>query len=203
MRFIAFLSVSAALVCCLAASPARADLADSDADDAGSSSGQLLSRFQEVTHLLEESAIIPDNVLTISQTRSSGPSTVPPTSKGVDRTEAAPGTFPVGSETRAGARLFERASQSASQTDSQTVSGDPVPAAAPPLQAPGELNRYVGDPPVPGADIPTMGGSPSTPLDLTGTVIVATPLPAAAFLLGGGLLGILPLRRFARFSLGA
>lgn len=203
MRFLPCLSVSAALVCCLAASPARADLAGSDADDAGSSSGQLFSRFQEVTRLLEESAIIPESLLAISQTKSSGPSTVPPSSKGVDRTGNSPASLPARSETHAGARLFERASQGDSQTDSQSVSGDPVPAAAPPLQFRGDLNRYVGDPPVPGADIPTMPASSGAPLDLRATVIVATPIPAAVFLLGGGLLGILPLRRSARFSLGA
>jgi len=203
MRFLPFLSVAATLVCCLAASPARADLAGSDADDAGSSSGQLLSRFQEVTHLLEESAIIPESVLTISQTRSSGPSTVPPTSKGVDRTGTAAATLPTRSEIHAGARLFERASQTDSQADSLTVSGDPLPAAAPPLQLRGDLNRYVGDLPVPGADIPALPASSAAPLDLRSTVIVATPLPAAVFLLGGGLLGVLPLRRSARLSLGA
>jgi hypothetical protein len=201
MRYLSCFSISAALVCCLAASPVRASMAGADADDAGSSSGTLLAGFQDLTHLVEEGALVPESALTISETKSSGPTTAPSTSKGVDRTAASLTTLPAGADMHAGAGLFERASQSVSPSGS----GDALPAAAPPIQLQGELNRYVGDPQVPSAEVTTMATSASSALDLSSanqTIATPTvPIPAAIFLLGGGRLGSWPLRRSARFSL--
>ena len=206
MKCLSCLTLFGALLCCLAASPARASMAGADTGG-GEASGELLAGLQGVTLLMEEAATLPEVTAVLSRTKSSGPSTAPPTSKGMDRSESH-AALPVAGNNYGGAGIFGRPGSSDSAggaTGTTGASGDQVPVAALPLHLQEEVNRYLGEPSLPSADFTAQVPASTTPLDLAPPAVgtPTVPIPAAIFLLGGGLIGLLPLRRSGLLSAGA
>jgi hypothetical protein len=180
MKYLTYVGVAAGLVCWLAASPARADLAAPEAGSAQVASGQVLSALQALTVLMDAAATIPESSALASETKSNGPLGTPSTSQGVDRSNG----FAAGDITGFGpARLF--------------------PAALPPAGLlPGEGSHFVATPPVPSVELPSLASSTSSLPSVTGpgepALPPTVPIPAPLLLLGGGLAGLFPFCRSAR-----
>jgi len=196
MRYYSYVSVTAGLLCCLAASPALADLSGPDAG--GSDTASPLAALQAVTELADAAAAVGGTTSLASQTKSSGPGSAPATSKGVDSSN---GPVPTA--------VIVAASGAIAGTGSAPLPAVVVPtapAAPPAAAAAAEAAQYVPAQAPPGTDLSSLSGSGSNALvnpspASVNTANTPTPIPAAVLLLGGGLLGLFPLRRYARAPL--
>lgn len=197
MRCFSHIALAAGLVCCLAASPARADLVAPETASAQASAGEILTALQALTYLSDAaSGVAPASALS-SAVKSTGPTGVALSSEGVDSSGG-----PVDTWTISGAG-FGNTDSSAAAT------GAAYPASAPSgLQVGGHLvgsNAAVAP-----YDLSSLASSASdTPVALDNSDggpdpnPPAVPIPPSALLLGAGLLCIYPLRRSPRWSVGA
>jgi hypothetical protein len=191
MKYFSHLSVGAGLVLCLAAAPARADLATPESASAGSASGEVAAALQALTGTLDAASAASDSSTLASGALSSGPVSLPATSQGVD---SSGGPVSSASLTGSGSVLLSGAAAPAAYS----ASG---PALAPAGLESGDGRSLVAGPSVSGTDLSSMANSLSTPLTLTVDPLpepAPTPIPASILLLAGGLLCLVPLRPAAR-----
>jgi len=196
MRYYSYVSLAAGLLCCLAASPALAEPSGSEAG--GSDAASPLAALQAVTDLTDAAATVAGTTSLASQTKSSGPSSAPATSKGVDSSNGAVPTA-----------VLVAASSGMAVTGGAALSalrGESAPAAPPAVA--GDGGHYVAAQAPPGTDLSSLSDTGSNPLvnpnpsaASVNIVNTPTPIPPTVLLLGGGLIGLLPLRRFVRPSL--
>lgn len=164
----------------LAASPASADLATPDAGSEQGAAPQVVAALQALAGVLEGAETVSETSTLVSHTRSVGPANAPFSSQGVDSSRG-----PVAS----GASLpLQNSSWSQVETRS----------AAAPAPAPSGGGAAVAVSSPPAVDLPSLAVS-SAPSSLVLAESVEdlptnTPIPGSLLLLGGGLLGILPLR---------
>jgi hypothetical protein len=186
MKSATLLAAGFSLAACLAATPARADLAGA-ADASG-----LTTTLQSLTVILDAAATLTPAAGLSGQLVSSGPASQPSASLGVDSANIPP--FSGAATGSAGDSLSgfsAGAVQLPSLAEAASLSAaTPVGAAAPPS-----------------TDLSSMSGSVSAPLNAPLAVVVppvipAVPIPSAFLLMGGGLLGLLPLRRVSGYTLG-
>ena len=208
MRYRSFASLVALACCLLAAPPARADLAIPQADATDPPAGQVQVAMQALAAALDEAAAIPGNSSTGSETKSSGPSSAQITSKGRDSSNGPLPTVTLAGQIYGSAGLFAGPAGTGSDATGSGAAGSGTlsQAAAPPAAALGEGSRYVPPAAASGgeyAGLATLNSTPQAILTAPTAQVLppSVPIPAAAWLLGGGLLGLLPLRRSQRFAL--
>ena len=193
MRYLSSVSVAAGLFCCLAASPARADLATPEAGGADAPSGQVFAALQALSVVIDAASTVSGSSALASETKSTGPSSAPATSKGVDSSSGPAPTGAIVATSSGSFGLFAAAATSNGETAQ----------AAPPAGLP-QGGIQVASASLLSTDLTSVAPSGSSPLIAPNdTVVTPTPIPAAFLLLGGGLVGIFPLRRSSRLSLGA
>lgn len=194
MRYFSYVAVAAGLLCCLTATPARADLA---APEAGSAeTGEILSALQALTELADAASELSPTSAYASAVKTTGPAGVALGGEGVDSSYG-----PVDTWSSYGSGFGATESSSA-------VVGGASPASAPSgLQGGGHL---VGsNATVAAYDLSALATSPSAPVVLdnqdgaTEPNPPAVPIPASVLLLGAGLLGLYPLRRSTGCSVEA
>ena len=193
MRYFSCVAVAAGLLFCLTATPARADLA---APEAGSAeTGEILSALQALTGLADAASELSPTSAYASAVKTTGPAGVALGGEGVDSSYG-----PVDTWSSYGSGF--------ASTESNGAGGAALPASAPSgVQGGGHL---VGsNATVAAYDLSTLASSPSAPVLLasqegaTEPNPPAVPIPASVLLLGGGLLGLYPLRRSTGCSVGA
>jgi len=189
MKCFSYVSIAAGLVCCLAASPARADLATPDAGSAEAPVGQVLSALQALTGMMDAASLVSGNSTLASSTHSTGPATGPVSSKGIDSSNGPVSTVAMAADSAGSIGLFAAAATA--------VPGESSPAAPPVALLLGNGSIPVGTPSAPSTDLSSMASSVSSPLlDSANQPLVApVPLPASFLMLGGGLVGLFSRRR--------
>lgn len=188
MKYVSPVCLCAGFLWCLAAAPARADIATPDAGQL--SSPQVVTALRALTELMDAAATLPETSALVSETKSAGPQNVPFTSTGVDssngpREKIVAARFgAVGLLSPTGETSFAAAYQ----------------AAAPAGFGNGGESHVVPTPSAPAPDLAGLASSSSAPLEVgnlaaTQTVTPSVPIPATVLLLGGGLVALFPLRR--------
>jgi hypothetical protein len=187
------LAVAAGLAFCLAASPAFADIATSQADT--SSSTSVLDAIASVHNLIAETSPASTGASQASAIASAGPSSSPTITLSSDLATGAVNSPAAGSGSASGtislASYAASAEAPAAPADSLRASAAHLVGAAMVLSAP-DLSGSLD-----------FSGSSRVTADLVAPIDASpVPLPAAALLLGSGLLGLASLRRPAcRFAL--
>lgn len=198
MRYFAYFGAATGLICCLAATPARADLAAPEAGVSVAPAGAITSALDALTSVMDAAATVSGASLLGSVTTSTGPATAPATGLGVDSANLPTLGVIATADMSSNGLLAPGATQ---------VAGDSSQAAPPAalLQAP--VNSFVASPVAPSTDLSSMSASVSSPTSITGQtvtpVVSPVPLPATIVLFGSALLGLLPLRRSVRSFPGA
>ena len=192
MRYLSYASAAAGLLCCLAASPARADLATPDPGSAEAPAARVADALQALTSVMDAASTVSGISALASETKSTGPASVPATSQGVDSSNGPVSTVAMAAASVGSAGLFA--------AESTSGSGEPSLAAPPAGLLQGEGSHFVSAPVAPSTDLSSLSNSASSPLASTEAtmqpdIAIPTPIPATFLLLGGGLIGIFPLRR--------
>ncbi|HBG08295.1 MAG: hypothetical protein A2075_11685 [Geobacteraceae bacterium GWC2_58_44] len=194
MKCFSYIAVAGGLVCCLSASPARADLATPEAGATEASTGEVLAALQDLTGMMDAASTVSDSSTYASVTKSAGPASDPAISEGMDSSY---GSADTGTISTAGFGNTE-------SSDSSGGTGELSQAAAP-SGLKGEGAHLVSyNAPVASYDLSTLATSAASPPVVGNEEIAnpvvdaippAVPIPASVLLLGAGLLGIYPLRR--------
>jgi hypothetical protein len=201
MRYSTHFCVATSLFCSLCASPVRADMATPDAG-VSEASEQVADAIHDLASILDGAAQVDRSAALGAGVKATGPGNSPGTSQGVDSS--------LGSATKiafaaAGGEGYGQAGAAHS-----SGSGESSQASSPATSR-GELRHALLNQPVPTTDLSSITGSLSqavtSPTVTTAIVNTGTgdtspvPIPSSLLLLGGGLLGLFPLRRGASASL--
>jgi len=204
MRKLPHLAAAAGLVCCLAASTAFADVASSQAGDSGAAPVETLDALQDLRAMITVTSPVSASSMLASATSSAGPINVPTTTLGGDYTMgvAGSGTVLVDKASGVGSLAIIAAANSVSAAPPPDTQGSITPHAVGSgiVVTPLDLLSVValsGSASLPVANGTGQGNLAGDPPPVSTPVV---PVPAAAFLLGSGLLGLIPLRRSSRLS---
>ena len=200
MNRLTHLSAAAGLFCCLAASPALADLATPASGSAAATDASVsraVTALQAATGLTGDlTQTVPDSSLLAAATKSTTPASGFFTNLGVDKALAVVATGAV--NTGWGGSNFPDASQPAPGNLAALVAGAP---GAPPAASPSGGVPVGSGVVVSSADsgLESLSSAPlSAPFQIVTDDVSTVPLPPALFLLGSGLFGLIPLRRSSR-----
>lgn len=198
MRYFSHVAVTAGLVCCLAASPACADVAAPEAGASEASSGEVLTAMQALQVMIDAASTVPGSSAYASETKSIGPAGAPLTSEGVDSSNGTPNT-----------EMISTAGFGNTESPAGSATGA-VFQAAPPAGLGQVLGGHLvgSNASVASLDLSSLATSASNPQIVAETSTdseeppPAVPVPPTILLMGAGLLGILPWRRSSRISSG-
>ena len=196
MKRVSNVAVAAGLFCCLAASPAFADLATPEAGAVEAPSDEGLAALEALTVMMDDASTVSEISALSSATTSTGPSSAPTTSLGVDSSQGPVSTGTISEDGFGTGRVITGTTV--------TAYGEEVfQAAAPSGQQQGEVSRPVGSNEV---VIPTdlsslVTASSFAPAKITvdsdegNPEVPVVPIPSTVLLMGAGLLGMYPLRQ--------
>lgn len=188
MRYLPLLA--AALGFCLITSSAWADIATTES---GSADTWALSLLQTQNVMIDNASALPGSVALSSSVKSSGPSSTPTSVLGVDSSQGGTGaTSAPGELTLA---------NTAALSNTPVTQANDIPAeAAPPQELavqPHVINSILVTP-VDQPSVATLITPQSVIAPVTTIVESPVPIPTSFFLMGAGLLGLLPLRKGSR-----